>query len=804
MIGWYDRPPAARDRRVTNLTLPPAPGYEFTLAGETRAKASERPVAELANQLAKLIYDKAGGGLSSTASGGMTPTEQVNNLTGYVYVCVSRIRNAVAQTPLKVWGPGSGGDDVEITDPAHPLVMLLGAGVGAGPNVLDTRFEFWSQTITFLKLTGTAYWLKVFEPSGGLAELWWLPSQFLRPKHDKGQALVGYEWTNGSGVVIPRDHVVCFRNPSPASRFEGMSDLAAAAAAVKSQNAIKSAQLQAFNNDILSSLFFTTEELLGEDDWKRMLAFLVERYSGPQRAGTPVLLYGGVKPANVSRPPQEMGFRDSAAITRDEVLAIYGVPPIVAGIVENANYSNSLTQERLFAQYTIRPLLVQIQERINKDLAPLLGDGSYVEFDDPVPQDPQVETQIDSRRLAGDVVLVNELREKLGLPPVPWGNEPRWLNQARLQAQLYAGPPSKPAAEPPAPQPDPPGGVDDDEPPGEKSHRPAAPARRVSVQGAALRKLAARTARQDYARLEAQTVPMLRKYFARQAERIKANVERLYGDLPERRLVAIHRRVVTVPAEFWYGQTAEGDWCRVYRDGTVAVELGDSQLGRAGRLLPWGEVKLSRVRRCGIDVRALSPDDADDLDDWLKAAEDLAIKMLPRIEDALRSGGQMQLDALDLDDTFSLSNPAVGAWLRGKERDYWLGTVEETTKQLLSERLAAVLEDEPTLPKLMEAVEEVMGHRIQSSAENIARTETVGAYNAGGDIVRDDSGVEAKEWLATADERTREAHLDADGQVVPQDEDFTVDGEQLSYPGDPRGSPANICQCRCTAAAFFD
>jgi len=57
---------------------------------------------------------------------------------------------------------------------------------------------------------------------------------------------------------------------------------------------------------------------------------------------------------------------------------------------------------------------------------------------------------------------------------------------------------------------------------------------------------------------------------------------------------------------------------------------------------------------------------------------------------------------------------------------------------------------------------------------------------------------EAKEWLATQDDKVRDAHAAADGQKVPIDESFDVGGEQLEYPGDVAGSPENVINCRCT------
>jgi hypothetical protein len=54
-----------------------------------------------------------------------------------------------------------------------------------------------------------------------------------------------------------------------------------------------------------------------------------------------------------------------------------------------------------------------------------------------------------------------------------------------------------------------------------------------------------------------------------------------------------------------------------------------------------------------------------------------------------------------------------------------------------------------------------------------------------------------KTWNAIEDNVTREAHLEADGQSVPVDSNFEVDGEELEYPGDDGGSPENTINCRC-------
>lgn len=92
-----------------------------------------------------------------------------------------------------------------------------------------------------------------------------------------------------------------------------------------------------------------------------------------------------------------------------------------------------------------------------------------------------------------------------------------------------------------------------------------------------------------------------------------------------------------------------------------------------------------------------------------------------------------------------------------------------------------------------------------SDITRIARTQTTrlenkgrfDAYKAGAEMGYD----LVKQWVAIGDEKTRDAHLKANGQTVDYDKPFIVDGEELMYPGDPNGSAGNVINCRCTMIA---
>jgi uncharacterized protein with gpF-like domain len=66
-------------------------------------------------------------------------------------------------------------------------------------------------------------------------------------------------------------------------------------------------------------------------------------------------------------------------------------------------------------------------------------------------------------------------------------------------------------------------------------------------------------------------------------------------------------------------------------------------------------------------------------------------------------------------------------------------------------------------------------------------------------VVTPNTATPTKEWVSQGDNRVRDAHLSADGQVVAVNQPFIVKGERLMYPGDPAGSPGNIINCRCSA-----
>lgn len=180
-----------------------------------------------------------------------------------------------------------------------------------------------------------------------------------------------------------------------------------------------------------------------------------------------------------------------------------------------------------------------------------------------------------------------------------------------------------------------------------------------------------------------------------------------------------------------------------------------------------------------------------------------------------------------LPEVYALNYNAVGGDISGKVKGYsfdlvdaptvkTLATKDETllpyktvdgkkdvrwnTKAVNSEILQGILQGE-SIPDISKRLTHVTEMNLASAIRN-ARTSTTSAENRGrmDSFHRaEDMGIRmVKVWMATNDERTREEHIELDGQEREIDEPFENSLGEIMYPGDPDADPANVYNCRCT------
>jgi HK97 family phage portal protein len=189
-----------------------------------------------------------------------------------------------------------------------------------------------------------------------------------------------------------------------------------------------------------------------------------------------------------------------------------------------------------------------------------------------------------------------------------------------------------------------------------------------------------------------------------------------------------------------------------------------------------------------------------DLPEWIRKFRE---GMRPVLVDILGEAGNESLDDLGVGTAFDVFDPnVINALERQVQR--FAQEVNQTTWKNLKDSLEDGYKAGESVDKLAQRVNDVMGDRIQSSAETIARTESNITHSNADLLSWQQSGVVGgKRWLSALDDRTRESHVAAHGQIVALDAEFNVGGVRMAGPG--LGGPASeVVNCRCTMTAVID
>ena len=125
-------------------------------------------------------------------------------------------------------------------------------------------------------------------------------------------------------------------------------------------------------------------------------------------------------------------------------------------------------------------------------------------------------------------------------------------------------------------------------------------------------------------------------------------------------------------------------------------------------------------------------------------------------------------------------------------------------KQHINSAITQAVLQGKSIPDVAKSLEEVTDMDKRAAVRN-ARTAVTCAQNK----ARFDSYERAEElgikmkkvWLATLDDRTRESHVDLDGEEVDINEKFS---NGLMFPADPDGEPSQTYNCRCRMITQID
>lgn len=659
----------------------------------------------------------------------------------------------------------------------HPILDLL-----KRPNPMQGYYGLMESTTGFLDLHGNAYWLVVRGPDmakmlrelghaikAGLPAPDWdsfvekaasrstIPRELysLRPDRVeivpdpkiKAKAYNYYVSGTGATAVKPLtfapEDVVHFSYWNPNNDLYGLSRIGSLEASLTLDFSRLKYQQSLFDNDGTPRGLLSSDQQLSNAQLKDMGEQWQAKQGGPKSAGKIAVLGSGLSFQTLGVPPRDMEFIVLARYTDEQICGVFRVPPMMLGNYEHATLNNFREATSIFWQLGIGPRCEKIDEALDAQFLPQFGDDLDIEFDwqSMVPRDDAARGSYAHQRVIDGTWTQNEARHYLGDgEEVDWGNI-WWAPQS-----LY--PVTDDQKEPPPPPPAPIVIAPGQAPPAEPAVGESAPKEPAPDESAPAKNLQTKDAA------------------LRQAKWRAADGRRIFG---ERLVSAMARREFT-------GQ--------------------ESRILTRFRAATGGK----RLQKLGVEsIVGLFP--------YTEEVAKFLLAARPVIRQMVEHSGQESLSDLTTAAAFNLEHPRARNLMATQEQRF-ATTVNDTTWQQLRSSLAEGIGSGENLSDLEARIGHVFEIARGSRTELIARTESMAAYNGGADEAywqAIDEGIPVREeWITTMDGRERDDHAEADGQIVDVGQPFDVGGEQLQYPGDPNGSPENVCQCRCVVAPVVE
>jgi len=353
------------------------------------------------------------------------------SLAVWAFVCIRTIAENAASVPLRFYRE-SGDERKEIT--SGRMVDLFST-----VNPFMSYRDLIESTAAFLQIDGNAYW--ILEGGENPTEIFPVHPYRMKIVPDKIDFIAGYLYErNGKKIGFIPEDVVHFKNFHAEDEYYGLSPMKVARTTLTTDWFARRSNKELFKNTHRPGALLETDETMETKVRNRLKKDWNLAHQGVANWHKLVVLEGGLKYKDTILKPKDLEFLQMMNMNREEVCAIFRVPPAVVGIFRYANYANSREQMKMFWVNTILPLLRKVADKLNERLIPFMEKGAFCEFDTSEIQELQADQKEVAETVGGlvdrGIFTINEVRhEYYNKPPVGWGDEP----QAKPTLSLPAG-----------------------------------------------------------------------------------------------------------------------------------------------------------------------------------------------------------------------------------------------------------------------------------------------------------------------------------------------------------------------------
>lgn len=677
----------------------------------------------------------------------------------WVYRAIDAIASNQARLPIAFLRDNSPfGERVPRDEENEDLATLLNQKSNVGESAFAFRYRVSAQ----LLMSTRGVFIEIVRARGGHpAALHLLPPQSTAPIPDEKKFVSAFEveLPNGKKQKLNPKNVIWIRRPHPLDPYLSMTPMESAGVAIEVEHLAKLYNRNFLLNDGRPGGLLVLRGMIDDDDKQELQA----RFRGnlARTGGIGVISSDdGADFVDTAASPREAAYESLRQITKEEILASFGVPESVIGNAAGRTFSNASEEGKVFWNETMNPHLELLSRGLD-----VLDENFYVTFDTRSVPVLELAKQEKERHYLQEaqmgMITPNEYREITGRDKVDAYLADSMLASPNLAAignteepmpkeePMPQGMPGMPGMPPegmppegmppegagvvvPPPEPIPEPEMDGVFPEGEgletRSFMGGFDVKRFELNGQWEHK-----AFQDIDRWEAIFSRSLERYFERQ-ERVVT--EKVSGAKTKRSMLTGELKIEQIFDEsIWNKQLREDlkpviegamteSFTTALRESDEKVDIGEEEIQE------YVESQLVRVEHVNQTTKK-----------ELAAAILLAALLVSDDGDA--ASGKVKAAML---------STAIGAVFAA----------------LLTKRL-----------------------------KDISEVESTSAYNAGLFFGGRRAGATTKTWITRKDQQVRAAHAALQGKSIPIGEGFKAGKHLLRFPGDPLAPPELVINCRC-------
>lgn len=325
--------------------------------------------------------------------------------------CVNVISDSLASIPALVYRR-EGDDRIEAMN--HPLRRLTIHGVHEGM----TWPEFIGHLVASTLLTGNGLAEIIRSGNGQLAGLSYIPWGMVTVA-ELSSGRLAYDVNDGRGNArrLLAGEVIHLRDRTDDGKI-GLSRLSRAADAVTAVDLANRHARSFLSNGASPSGVIEVPGTMTQEQRTSLRGSFEARHSGAAKAGSTLVLDGGMTWRGVSLSPEDSELLETRKFGTEEICRLFQVPPPLVQDYSHNTFTNSETAGRWFAMFTLTPWARKIEAEFSRSVFP--SNGPYeleLDLSGFLRGDPATRWNAHKIALHAGVLDANEVRQIEGWNP---------------------------------------------------------------------------------------------------------------------------------------------------------------------------------------------------------------------------------------------------------------------------------------------------------------------------------------------------------------------------------------------------